>query len=414
MPSPSRPCAPRPRASFARVVAACRRWLLPAAAAAACAALAAGCATAPRPKRAAPAAPPAPAPAASASASAPAAQPKPLVIAHRGASALRPEHTLAAYAKAIEDGADAIEPDLVMTRDGVLVARHENDITGTTNVAELPQFAERKRTKVIDGERLTGWFTEDFTLAELKTLRARERIPRLRPANARLNDQFEVPTFDEIVRLAEQAALRTGKPVGIYAELKHPSYFRGIGLPLEDKLAATVRAQPYLRNAPVFIQCFESGSLRALRRTLGNGLPNVKLVQLIGNPRKGPADWKLAGDGRTFGDMLSTTGLREVAAYADGIGPEKSSVVPRDAQGALGAPTAVVQQAHAAGLFVHPYTFRPENSFLPKALQSGGDEATRSPAGMEREVQAFVAAGIDGFFTDDPALGRRAVDTPAR
>ncbi|KAI3599911.1 Glycerophosphoryl diester phosphodiesterase periplasmic (secreted in GramPositives) [Cupriavidus necator H850] len=411
MPSQSRLSAPRWRAASLFPVLAFRRWLFPAAAA--CAVLVAGCATAPRPKPVSAA--PVPAPAASAPPAAAATQPpRPLVIAHRGASALRPEHTLAAYAKAIEDGADAIEPDLVMTRDGVLVARHENDITGTTNVAELPQFAERKRTKVIDGERLSGWFTEDFTLAELKTLRARERIPRLRPANARLNDQFEVPTFDEIVRLAEQASLRTGKPIGIYPELKHPSYFRGIGLPLEDKLAAALRAQPYLRQAPVFIQCFESGSLRAMRRTLGRGLPNVKLVQLIGNPRKGPADWKLAGDPRTFDDMLSTTGLREVAAYADGIGPEKSSVVPRDAQGALAAPTPVVRQAHAAGLFVHPYTFRPENSFLPKALQTGGDDATRSPSGMEREVQAFIAAGIDGFFTDDPALGRRAVDTPAR
>lgn len=410
MPSQSRLSAPRRRPSLFPVLAF-RRWLFPAAAA--CAALVAGCATAPRPKPVSAA--PVPAPAASAAPAAAATQPpKPLVIAHRGASALRPEHTLAAYAKAIEDGADAIEPDLVMTRDGVLVARHENDITGTTNVAELPQFAERKRTKVIDGERLSGWFTEDFTLAELKTLRARERIPRLRPDNARLNDQFEVPTFDEIVRLAEQAALRTGKPIGIYAELKHPSYFRGIGLPLEDKLVAALRAQPYLRNAPVFIQCFETGSLRALRRTLGSGQHNVKLVQLIGNPRKGPADWKLAGDGRTFGDMLGATGLREVAAYADGIGPEKSSVVPRDAQGALAAPTPVARQAHAAGLFVHPYTFRPENSFLPKVLQAGGDDATRSPSGMEREVQAFIAAGIDGFFTDDPALGRRAVDTPAR
>jgi glycerophosphoryl diester phosphodiesterase len=412
MPSQSRLSAPRScAAGLFPVLAASRRWLFPAAAA--CAVLVAGCATAPRPKPVSAA--PVPAPAASAAPAAAATQPpKPLVIAHRGASALRPEHTLAAYAKAIEDGADAIEPDLVMTRDGVLVARHENDITGTTNVAELPQFAERKRTKVIDGERLSGWFTEDFTLAELKTLRARERIPRVRPANARLNDQFEVPTFDVIVRLAEQASLRTGKPIGIYPELKHPSYFRGIGLPLEDKLAAALRAQPYLRQAPVFIQCFESGSLRAMRRTLGRGLPNVKLVQLVGNPRKGPADWKLAGDPRTFDDMLSTTGLREVAAYADGIGPEKSSVVPRDAQGALAAPTSVVRNAHAAGLFVHPYTFRPENSFLPKALQTGGDDATRSPSGMEREVQAFIAAGIDGFFTDDPALGRRAVDTPAR
>ncbi|XZR55462.1 glycerophosphodiester phosphodiesterase [Cupriavidus oxalaticus] len=390
------------------VMLALRRWRIPITAAAACAMLVAGCVTAPRPK---PHAPPAPAPAPGTPQQPPAAEkPKALVIAHRGASALRPEHTLAAYTKAIEDGADAIEPDLVMTRDGVLVARHENDITGTTNVADVAQFADRKRTKVIDGERLTGWFTEDFTLAELKTLRARERIPRLRPANARLNDQFEIPTFEEIVRLAEQASLRTGKPIGIYAELKHPSYFRGIGLPMEDKLAAAVRAQPYLGQAPLFIQCFEGGSLRALRRTLGHAQSNVKLVQLVGNPRKSPADWKLAGDNRTFGDMLNTTGLREVATYADGIGPEKSSVVPRDAEGALAAPTALVRQAHAAGLFVHPYTFRPENSFLPKALQTGGDEATRSPSGMVRELEAFIAAGVDGFFTDDPALGRRAVD----
>ncbi|WP_431831539.1 glycerophosphodiester phosphodiesterase [Cupriavidus consociatus] len=388
---------------------ALRRWRIPVTAAAASAMLVAGCATAPRPK---PHATPAPAPAPAPGAPQPptAEKPKALVIAHRGASALRPEHTLAAYAKAIEDGADAIEPDLVITRDGVLVARHENDITGTTNVADVAQFADRKRTKVIDGERLTGWFTEDFTLAELKTLRARERIPQLRPANARLNDQFEIPTFDEIVRLAEQASLRTGKPIGIYAELKHPSYFRGIGLPMEDKLAAAVRAKPYLGQAPLFIQCFEGGSLRALRRTFGHAQPNVKLVQLVGNPRKSPADWKLAGDTRTFGDMLNTTGLREVATYADGIGPEKSSVVPRDAQGALAAPTALVRQAHAASLFVHPYTFRPENSFLPKTLQTGGDEATRSPSGMVRELEAFIAAGVDGFFTDDPALGRRAVD----
>ncbi|QYY32091.1 glycerophosphodiester phosphodiesterase [Cupriavidus pinatubonensis] len=366
------------------------------------AALLAGCATRPT-------LPPAPK-----SAAVPAAAPtpaaKPLVIAHRGASALRPEHTLAAYAKAIEDGADVIEPDLVSTRDGVLIARHENDIGGTSNVAELPQFASRKRTKVIDGVRLTGWFTEDFTLAELKTLRARERIPKLRPANARLNDQFEIPTFDEIVQLAQQASLRTGRQIGLYPELKHPSYFRGIGLPLEDKLVDALRRQPYLREAPVFIQSFEAGSLRQVRKMINHGMPNVRLMQLIGNLKQTPPDWRLAGDTRTYGDMLTTTGLREVASYADGIGPEKNSVVPRDAQGGLGSPTAVVRNAHAAGLLVHPYTFRPENAFLPKAFQTGGDDATRSPAGMVREVQVFVAAGVDGVFTDDPALGRRAID----
>ncbi len=368
--------------------------------------LLAGCATTPPPTHA----PKAAAAAAETPAPAPAPAAKPLVIAHRGASALRPEHTLAAYAKAIEDGADIIEPDLVITRDGVLVARHENEIGGTSNVAEMPQFADRRRTKVIDGERLTGWFTEDFTLAELKTLRARERIPKLRPANARLNDQFEIPTFDEIVRLAQQASLRTGRQIGLYPELKHPSYFRGIGLPLEDRLVEALRRQPYLREAPVFVQSFEPGSLRHMRRTLGHRMPNVRLVQLVGNPKQIPPDWRLAGDTRTYGDMLSATGLREVASYADGIGPEKNSVVPRDAQGGLGAPSAVVRNAHAAGLLVHPYTFRPENAFLPKAFQTGGDNATRSPAGMVREVQAFVAAGVDGVFTDDPALGRNAID----
>jgi glycerophosphoryl diester phosphodiesterase len=337
--------------------------------------------------------------------------PPALVIAHRGASALRPEHTLAAYKKAIEDGADLIEPDLVITRDGVLVARHENDISRTTNVAELPQFADRKKTKVVDGERLTGWFTEDFTLAELKTLRARERIPELRPANTRYNDKFDIPTFDEIVAAVGQATTRSGKPVGIYPELKHPSYFRGIGLPLEDALVAALRRPGYPHTAPVYIQSFESGALRNIRHQLGKTLPNVRLVQLLGSPGQRPADWRLAGDTRTFASMTTATGLREVASYADGIGPPKDSVIPSDGAG-LGTPTALVGQAHAAGLFVHPYTFRPENHFLPRALQAGAANA-RNPDGMVREVQAFLDAGIDGFFTDDPALGRRAVDSHA-
>lgn len=337
-----------------------------------------------------------------------------LVIGHRGASALRPEHTLASYAKAIEDGADIIEPDLVITRDGVLVARHENDITGTTNVADLPQFADRKRTRVIDGERLTGWFTEDFTLAELKTLRARERIPRLRPANTRYNDQFEIPTFEEIVKLAAEASQRSGRQIGLYPELKHPTYFRGIGLPLEEKLAAALSANPYTRSAPVYVQCFESGALRTMRRQLGKTMPNVKLMQLIGKPASRPADWRLAGDTRTYADMLTPTGLREVATYANGIGPEMSNVVPANGNGALSTPSPLVRNAHDAGLLVHPYTFRPENAFLPKTLRATGDESTRSPDGMIRAVQAFLAAGVDGFFTDDPALGRRALDTAPR
>jgi len=369
------------------------------------AALLAACATAPAPQVSAP-----PPPAPGAPAPAPAPAPKALVIAHRGASAQRPEHTLSAYLKAIQDGADAIEPDLVMTRDGVLVARHENDISATTNVADVPEFADRKRIKVIDGERHNGWFTEDFTLAELKTLRARERIPQLRPGSARYNDRFEIPTFDEIVEAVGQASARVGRPIGIYPELKHPSYFRAIGLPLESALVAALRRPGYTRRAPVFVQCFESGALRNVRRAIDKSMPNVKLVQLIGSPSQRPADWRLAGDSRTYADMLTPTGLREVASYADGIGPDKTEVIPRDAQGGLGAPTGLVEHAHAAGLFVHPYTFRPENAFLPKAFQTGGGEAVRSPEGMVREVRAYLADGIDGFFTDDPALGRRAVD----
>ncbi|WP_059410513.1 glycerophosphodiester phosphodiesterase [Cupriavidus basilensis] len=391
-----------------RRLRACARPRLPRLAAllpALAAAVLAGCAAPPPVATApAPAASPAPAPAA----------PRALVIGHRGASALRPEHTLASYARAIEDGADAIEPDLVTTRDGVLVARHENEIGGTTNVSTLPQFAGRKRIKVIDGERLDGWFTEDFTLAELKTLRARERIPQLRRANTQYNDQFEIPTLDEIIDMVASASRRSGRVIALYPETKHPSYFRGIGLPLEEKLVATLRAHAYTRSAPVYVQSFESGNLRELRQRLGAGMPNVKLVQLMGGARGRPADWRLAGDTRTYADMMTPIGLREVASYAGGIAPEKSSVVPRDAGGGLGAPTALVRNAHAAGLLVHPYTFRPENSFLPRGLRTGGDDATRSPDGMVREVQAFLAAGVDGVFTDDPALGRRAVDTLGR
>ena len=356
---------------------------------------------------------PPPAPAPGAPTPPPAPVQKALVIGHRGAPALRPEHTLASYARAIEDGADFIEPDLVPTKDGVLVARHENDISTTTNVATLPQFADRRRIKVVDGERLTGWFTEDFTLAELKTLRARERIPRLRPANTRYDDQFEIATFDEILMLAAQAAQKRGRPVGLYPELKHPSYFRGIGLPLEEKLATALQANAYARNAPVYVQSFEPGALRTMRRLLGNTMPNVRISQLVAGGSHRPADWRLAGDTRTYADMLTPLGLREVATYANGIGPDKTLVIARDAQGRLGAPTALVRNAHAVGLVVHPYTFRPENNFLPKALQAAGDASTRNPAGMVREVDAYLAAGVDGIFTDDPALGRRAVDQPA-
>ena len=328
-----------------------------------------------------------------------------LVIGHRGASALRPEHTLASYAQAIDDGADAIEPDLVVTRDGVLVARHENELSGTTDVAAQPEFAGRRATRLIDNVRTTGWFTEDFTLAELQTLRARERLPRNRPASAAFDGQFGVPTFQAIIDLAKARSRSTGRTIALYPELKHPSHFRAIQLPLEQRLVDALHANGYRgQEAPVFIQSFEVSSLKALRK-----LTDVRLVQLLA-ARGQPEDFRLAGDGRTYASLATAAGLREVARYADGIGPEKSLVIARTAQNTLGTPGPLVTDAHTAGLQVHPYTFRPENPFLPADLR-GANAASPSERGdLAAEITAFLQAGVDGFFTDDPAIGRAAVD----
>ncbi|KVP08482.1 glycerophosphodiester phosphodiesterase [Burkholderia ubonensis] len=334
------------------------------------------------------------------------------VIGHRGASALRPEHTLASYRKAIEDGADVIEPDLVSTRDGVLVARHENEISGTTNVSALPQFASRKTTKTIDGVPLTGWFTEDFTLAELKTLRARERIAQFRPANTAYNDQYEIPTFDEIVALAKQMSAQVGRTIHLYPETKHPTYFQSIGLPLEDRLVDALQKDPYTaRTATIYIQSFEVANLKAIRNRIGSSQPNWKLVQLMDDAAQRPYDFVKANDKRTYGDLSTRDGMREVATYANGVGPYKASIIAVGADGTLQQPTPYVRYAHEAGLVVHPYTFRPENNFLPASLKDGGAASARNTAGSVREIQAYLRAGIDGFFTDDPAVGRTAVDT---
>ncbi|GAA4427036.1 glycerophosphodiester phosphodiesterase [Acidovorax lacteus] len=346
---------------------------------------------------------------------APAWPPRPTVIAHRGASALRPEHTLAAYQKAIDDGADIIEPDLVITRDGVLVARHENAIAivgpdgaikeATTDVAERPEFAARKTTKRIDGQSITGWFTEDFTLAELKTLRARERIPAQRPANVAYNGQFEVPTLDEVIALAQAEGRRRGRTIGIYPETKHPSYFQSIGLPLEPALLSVLERSGWNhRDAPVFIQSFEVANLQDLRpRT------RVRLVQLVAATGR-PYDFVARGAAETRGyaDLITPEGLREVARYADGLGPHKSLVLPVQG-GALGTPTALVGHAHAAGLAVHVWTLRPENAFLPAALRAAPATDGTRRGDAEAEALAFLRAGVDGFFTDDPASGRAAV-----
>jgi len=317
----------------------------------------------------------------------------PIVIGHRGASGYRPEHTLASYELAIEMGADYIEPDLVSTKDHVLVARHENDITATTNVADHAEFADRKATKVIDGIAVTGWFTEDFTLAELKTLRAKERLPDIRPANTAFDGLYQIPTFQEVIDLAKRAR------VGIYPETKHPTYFRSIGLPLEEPLVQALNTNGYRgHNAPVFIQSFEVGNLQRLNR-----MTSVQLVQLIDATGK-PYDFVVAGDPRTYADLVTPAGLAEIATYADGIGPNKNLIVPRDANNRLTSPTTLVQDAHQAGLVLHPWTFRRENNFLPEDLRQGNPASPvylQATGDFPAELRLFYKLGVDGLFSDN-------------
>ncbi|WP_442920745.1 glycerophosphodiester phosphodiesterase [Massilia sp. DD77] len=332
--------------------------------------------------------------------------PAPTVTGHRGASALRPEHTLAAYQKAIEDGADVVEPDLVATRDGVLVARHENEISGTTNVATLSQFASRKTTRTIDGVAVTGWFTEDFTLAELKTLRARERIPANRPANVAYNDQFEIPTLQEVIDLVRRESEARNKVIGLYPETKHPTYFKSIGLPLERRLVDTLAANGYRgKEAAVFIQSFETANLKELR-----GMTQMRLVQLLDSPANAPYDFVAARNGRTYADLVTPSGLKEIAAYADVVSPYKEIIIPRTSANELGTPTRFVADAHAAGLKVHTWTLRPENPFLPAGLRAAPVTSASQRGNAVGEILAYLNAGIDGFFTDDPAVGRSAVN----
>jgi glycerophosphoryl diester phosphodiesterase len=317
----------------------------------------------------------------------------PLVIGHRGASGYRPEHTLASYSLAIDLGADFIEPDLVSTKDHVLVARHENDITGTTDVASHPEFADRKTTKVIDGVSHTGWFTEDFTLAELRTLRARERLPEVRPTNTAFDGLYQIPTFQEVIDLAKRGH------VGIYPETKHPTYFDSIGLSLEEPLLATLRANGYHGgHAPVFIQSFEVGNLKELRRK--TDLPLVQLIDESGRPY----DFVVSGDPRTYRDLITPAGLAEIATYADGIGPSKNLIVPRDASNHLTAPTSLVRDAHEAGLVVHPWTFRRENTFLPEDFRRGNPASPVYPQAFgdfPAELRLFYSLGVDGVFSDN-------------
>ena len=315
------------------------------------------------------------------------------VFGHRGASGYRPEHTLASYELAARLGADYLEPDLVSTKDHVLVCRHEPEIGGTTDVASHPEFAGRKRTVLLDGVSTTGWFTHDFTLAELRTLRAVERLPAVRQRNTLYNGLFRVPTFEEFLELRDRLTDEFGRDLGVIPETKHPTYFRNLGLELETPLVRTLERHGLnRRGARVWIQSFEAVNLKALR-------PHVKtdiifLTSASGSPFNDP---------RTYADYLTPAGLKELSAYADGIGPDKAQVIPRTATDTLGTPTGLVREAHAAGLKVIPYTFRAENQFLPADYRVGTDPNAYGRAFDEQIT--FLNTGIDGLFTDQADIG---------
>lgn len=335
---------------------------------------------------------------------------KVLIFGHRGASALRPEHTLASYAKAIQDGADFIEPDLCATKDGQLIIRHENNIVQTTDVAKHPEFADRKTEKMVDGQKEIGWFTEDFTLAELKTLRAIERLPQLRPENAKYDGAFDLVTWPEMIDFAAAESAARGRPIGLIPEIKHSTYFRGIGLPMEDRFLDTLARHTYVKSCPLEIQSFEIANLKYLRQKLGRPA-NTRLMQLVEPSAGKPADVVAAGAGPTYAEMVTPAGLHDVVRYADVIAPPVRAIIPLGPDQRLAAPTMLVADAHRAGLLVHIWTFRPENAFLAANFRDGDQPAHRSPAGSVREIQSYIRTGIDGFFTDDPALGRQALDT---
>jgi glycerophosphoryl diester phosphodiesterase len=328
------------------------------------------------------------------------------IYGHRGAAGYRPEHTKASYRIGARLGADYIEPDLVSTKDHVLVARHEPAIGATTDVAQHPEFADRRTTKVIDGVTYANdWFTQDFTLAELKTLHARERLPELRQRNTIYDGRYTIPTFQEVIRLRARLSRELHRPIGLIPELKHSTYFRSIGLPLERLFVRTLRRNHIAnRRGKVTVQSFEIGNLKVLNRLL----PGVPLVQLFDVKANRPGDVLAAGGTTTYGEMATPAGLRAVASYADIASPSKDYIVPRDASGRSLAPTTFVQDAHAAGLSVVPYTFRNENSFLPLELRSSANPAEYGNA--IAEYQQFFGLGVDGVFSDNPDTAKAARD----
>ncbi|MEU9359599.1 glycerophosphodiester phosphodiesterase [Streptomyces sp. NPDC048301] len=322
--------------------------------------------------------------------------PVPTVIGHRGASGYRPEHTLGSYQLALDMGAHIVEQDLVPTKDGHLVCRHENDITGTTDVADHPEFTGRRTTKKVDGVSITGWFTEDFTLAELKTLRAKERIPADRQENTLYDGRWQIPTFEEVLRWADSEGRRRGRAVWLYVETKHPSYFRGLGLGLEEPLARLLRRYGRHRaDSPLILQSFEPGSVRRLAKLVA-----TPRVVLLSGPKERPWDFVESGDPRTVADLVKPAGLKWMASFAQGIGPTLDLVIPKDGAGRLTTPTTLVADAHALGLVLHPYTLRNENSFLPADFRRGTDP--HAYGDVFGAARAYFEAGIDGIFSDNP------------
>ena len=320
--------------------------------------------------------------------------PAPLVFAHRGASGYRPEHTAGAYDLAVAMGADYLEADLVPTHDGVLVDRHEPEISQTTDVASRPEFADRKTTKVIDGVAETGWFTTDFTLAELKTLHAIERLPDIRQHNTLYDGLWRVPTFQDDIDQARELSRKYHRDVILVPEIKHSTYFRSIGLPMEQRVLDVLRHNGLDNQASgVIIQSFEVHNLQWLHQH--TAVPLMQLTMASG----APADFVESGDPRTYADLVTPAGLRGIAQYATYLGPDKNQIVPRDASNHLEAPTSLVSDAHHAGLFVAPYTFRNENDFLPADYQRGTNPADYGNA--IAEYLLFIGLGVDGVFSDN-------------
>ncbi len=328
------------------------------------------------------------------------------VIAHRGASGYRPEHTLKAYELAIDLGADYIEPDLVPTKDGVLVARHENEISGTSDVEAHKEFADRKTKKLIDGEQMEGWFVEDFTLAELKTLKAQERMPQLRHNNTIYNSLYTIPTLQEIIDLVKRKSTEKHREIGLYIELKHPSYFRCIKNSSEEPLLEALQKNSLnSKDSKVFIQCFEPGALKRLHKA--TELPLIQLILETGSP----FDLSEERENLSFSQMTEAPGLARIARYASGIGPNKDLICPRDKDGNLLPASSLILDAHKAGLLVHPWTFRNENQFLPADFKHRKNTAPDRHGNALSEYRHFYELGVDGVFSENPDTAIEARDS---